>query len=370
MTNVMNRSEEVRIWSVKLIIFVIMSVIYYALIDDYQLFVILISFVVLFVPDIFTQFTKVYKYLSAGAALTIIVLGIMHTPEWFYYLPLLHFLLIPLLKSYLTFSLVIYLLQPDYLLIVIGILSILIIYLLSKIDELEHENNQIRDKLTTDNLKLVEQRNALSKNVEREVELASLAERNRIARDMHDAVGHSLSSSLLLIESLQYINDIDKIHPALTRVQYRLKTGMDDIRESIHTLYSTSFDLERRLETMLGEMVGYETKLYYTISSQLKYDLKLDLLSVAKESLTNIRKHSKADKVGIYVIENKTAITLKITDNGTVDDKSSYGMGQHSMKETAQKYNGIFNAGMQSDGYMVYISIKKEGNLDEDTYSG
>lgn len=359
-----------RIWSVKFIIFIIMSVIYYALVEDFQLYIILSSYVVLFVVDIFTRFVQIHKYLSIASALTIILLGILHSAEWFYYLPLLHFLLIPILNRYLTYSLIIYILQPDYVLIVIGILSILIIYLLSKIYELEHENNQIRDKLTSDNLKLVEQRNALSQNVEREIEVASLSERNRIARDMHDAVGHSLSSSLLLIESLQYINDIEKIHPALTRVQDRLKTGMDDIRESIHALYSTSFNLEGRLEAMLEEMVGYETELHYSIISELHYDLKLDLLSVAKESLTNIRKHSNASKVMLYIIENNSAITLKITDNGTIDHKSGYGMGQHSMKETAQKYSGIFNAGMQSEGYMVYISIKKAGNLDEDSHSG
>lgn len=359
-----------RIWSVKFIIFIIMSVIYYALIDDFNLYITLISFVVIFIVDVFTQFPRVHKYLSVLSVLTIMSLGIIHSSEWFYYLPLLHFLLIPVVNIYLPFSLIIYVLQPDYLLMVIGLLSILIIYLLIKIEELELENNQIRDQLTTDNLKLIEQRNALTKSVEREVELASLSERNRIARNMHDAVGHSLSSSLLLIESLQYVNDIDKIHPALSQVQERLKSGMDDIRGSIHALYSTSFDLEQRLNTMLDEMVGYETKLTYKIISQLHYDLKLDLLSVAKESLTNIRKHSNATKVEIFIIENNTAITLKVMDNGTKNHNSSYGMGQHSMKETAQKYNGIFNAGMQSDGYMVYISIKKEGNLNEDTYSG
>lgn len=359
-----------RLWSVKFIIFIIMSGIYYALAEEFHLYIVLISFVILFISDIFTQFEALHKYLCLSATLIIILLGVLHAPDWLYYLPILHFLLVPVLQTYLALSLGIYILQPDYLLIMIGLLSIIIIYLLVKVYELERENNQIRDKLTMDNLKLVEQRNALTKNVEREIELASLSERNRIARDMHDAVGHSLSSSLLLIESLQYVEDIDKIHPALTRVQERLKTGMDDIRESIHALYSTSFDLEHRLGQMLDEMVGYDTNLQYKIMSQLSYDIKLEFLSAAKESLTNIRKHSNANKVEVYMIETQAAVTLKVTDNGTVDHNSNYGMGQHAMKETAQKYNGIFNAGMQSDGYTVYLSIKKEGNLDEDTDRG
>lgn len=353
------------LWQIKLIMFLILSGVYYSVSDTFSLYIVLIAYVILFLNDVFPRSPLLTHALKAIAIPTVVILGIFHDPDWLFYLPIFHFIVAHWLQRYLPLSLVIYIIQPEYFLIAIGIVTIIIIYLMKRIHALEKENNEIRDKLTADNLKLIEQRNALSNTVEKEIELASLSERNRIARDMHDAVGHSLSSGLLLLESLHHIDDVDKIHRSLSSLQERLKTGMDDIRGSIHTLYSTSFDLKNRMEHLLEDMLGFETELHFKVASQLPYHVKLDLLAIAKESLTNVKKHSNGKWVAVYIIEMDNAVTLKVVDNGDKRDKSEYGMGQHSMKETVQKYKGIFNAGNQTNGYTVYVSINKEGIHDE-----
>ena len=355
----------VNLWQIKFFMFLILSGIYYGQSEAFNLYIVLLSFVLLFINDIFLTHKKLGEYVALAATGILILLGIVHNPGWLFYLPLLHFLLAPWLMRYLAFSMIIYVVEPEYALIVIGLVSIMMIYLITRINDLERQNNEIRDRLTTDNLKLVEQRNALNNNVEKEIELASLSERNRIARDMHDAVGHSLSSGLLLLESLHHVKDVDKIHDSLSTVQTRMKSGMDDIRQSIHALYSTSLDLESRIEELLIEMTGFETELQYKIISELPYQLKLDLLAITKESLTNVRKHSSGKWVSVYLGETENAITLRIVDNGVDNSIKEYGMGQHSMKETVQKYNGIFNAGFQARGYTVYASINKEAITNE-----
>ncbi|HJE20635.1 MAG TPA: histidine kinase [Aliicoccus persicus] len=354
-----------KLWQVKLIMYFILSGVYFTISTDFNLYIMLSAFVILFINNVFIRNIRIDLAFSILAIITLIGLGVFHHSDWLIYLPIVHFIAAPFMKQYMPLSMLVYVFELEFFLIIFGLFSILIIYLITRIEALEQENNEIRDRLTMDNLKLIEQRNALSNDVEKEIELASLSERNRIARDMHDAVGHSLSSGLLLLESLHHIDDVDKIHRSLSSLQERLQTGMDDIRSSIHSLYSTSFDLKSRTEQLLDEMYMFEKELHYKVSSQLPYQIKIDLVAIVKESLTNIKKHSDGKWVAVYIIETDKAITLKVVDNGTVKDYSEYGMGLHSMKESVQKYGGIFNAGFQQHGYTVYVSINKEGLVNE-----
>lgn len=354
-----------KLWQVKLIMYFILSGVYFTISSDFNLYIMLSAFVILFINNVFILNIRLDRAFSFLAIVTLIALGIFHHSDWLIYLPIVHFIAAPFMKQYMPLSMLIYVFEFEFFLIIFGLFSILLIYLITRIEALIQENNEIRDRLTMDNLKLIEQRNALSNDVEKEIELASLSERNRIARDMHDAVGHSISSGLLLLESLHHINDVDKIHRSLSSLQERLQTGMDDIRGSIHSLYSTSFNLKSRIEQLLDEMYTYEKEFHYKMSSQLPYQIKLDLVAIVKESLTNIKKHAGGKWVAVYIIETDNAITLKVVDNGKVREHSEYGMGLHSMKETVQKYGGIFNAGYQNNGYTVYVSIKKEVLLNE-----
>lgn len=354
-----------KLWQVKLIMYFILSGVYYTISTDFNLYIMLLAFVILFINNVFIRHYQIDRVLSFLSVILLIILGVFHQSEWFLYLPITHFILAPFMKQYLPLSMLIYAIDFEFFLIVFGLFSVLIINLITRIDALVQENNEIRDRLTWDNIKLIEQRNALSNQVEKEIELASLSERNRIARDMHDAVGHSLSSGLLLLESLHHVDDVDKIHRSLSTLQERLQTGMDDIRGSIHSLYSTSFNLKIRIEQLLEEMYTYEKEFHFKVKMQLPYQIKLDLVAIVKESLTNIKKHSDGKWVAVYIIETENAITLKVVDNGNVKEHSEYGMGLHSMKETIQKYGGIFNAGFQKNGYTVYVSMNKEVLLNE-----
>src|SRR5699024_61910 len=198
-------------------------------------------------------------------------------------------------------------------------LSILIFYLLNlslKLSKEKELNKNMRDKLTEDNMRLRAQRNVLMKTHEKDIYLAGLNERNRIARDMHDALGHSLSSSILLIESLQYVKDEEKLKESLGMVQGRLKSGMDDIRMSIHHLYETSIDLKTRIEDYMEEMERFDVELYYDVDMEIGHEVKRDILSIVKEALTNGKKHAQASEVHIFIKEQNDFLTLSIKDNG------------------------------------------------------
>lgn len=334
--------------------FIVMTVVYVLFSDETNIFIVLTSFIILFLPEV-----SGLKYLMEIITVLLIVLVFVDM-DWIYYVPLLTLFIHKKYGKSAYFLLLIFVVHEEWLLLLIALGGLYLSTLNLRIDSLESDNRKIRDRLTHDNMQLKEKHKELMKSHEKEVFSASLNERNRIARDMHDALGHSLSSSILLIESLRYVDDKEKVKSSLKTLQERLKSGMDDIRNSIHHLYDTSIDLRSRVESYVDDMKqDYDIDFQYNIDMPMSHELKLDLLSIVMESLTNIRKHSNATAVRIIVREHPEYIITVIQDNGSPIKKSEHGMGLQSMKETVRKYNGVFNT-MDDDGFKVHVFLYKE----------
>lgn len=343
----------------KLIIYIILSGYYFIMEDEFNIVVVLSAFILLFSIDLIWV-----KWFPLLIILIMTVLTMMFN-EWLYYFPLVIQAAAYTFGGWSLILLALFILFPDWMLFAVSLAVIYITQMNSQIDALEFENRNNRDQLTRDNLKLRRQHNELMKNHEKEVYTAGLNERNRIARDMHDAVGHSLSSSILLIESLQYVKDPEKIQSALKQLQTRLKQGMNDIRTSIHHLYDTSIDFKSRVEEYVDEMDTFNVDYQYQIESKLPHHLKVDLLSLIRESLTNVKKHSNAGFVTVILREHPEFITISIKDNGTIYRSTDQGMGIETMKETVQKYKGVLNT-FYDNGFTVHVILNKEVLFNED----
>lgn len=337
----------------KLIIYIFLTGYYFIIEESFSVVIALISFILIFSVDLIH-----HKYFS------IIIVGIMAgltvtNSDWIYYFPLAVQIISFVFKGWSFLMMGMYLFFPNWILIALTFAIMYITKLNSQLDIVEFENRNIRDQLTKDNLRLRDQHNTLMRNHEKEVYMAGLNERNRIARDMHDALGHSLSSSILLIESLQYVEDREKIRESLKQLQGRLKSGMDDIRTSIHHLYDTSVDFKGRLEEYIDEMDAYAVDYQYQIEMTLPHHLKIDLLSLIREALTNITKHSNANAVTVLLREHPEFITVSIKDNGTRYHPTNQGMGLETMKETVQKHKGMFNS-FYDKGFIIHVILYKE----------
>jgi signal transduction histidine kinase len=343
----------------KLILYIILTGYYFLREDGFSITIALISFILVFCVDLIR-----YKYFPIFVAIIMVVLTLINH-DWIYYYPLVVQMIAFVFGAWSLASLFMFIIFPDWMLFATSLAIMYISKINSQLDNLEFENRNIRDQLTKDNLRLRSQHNELMKNHEKEVYMAGLNERNRIARDMHDALGHSLSSSILLIESLQYVKDPDKVKETLKQLQTRLKSGMDDIRTSIHHLYDTSIDFKGRLEEYINEMKGYNVDYQYQIDTILPHYLKVDLLSLVRETLTNIRKHSNADKVTVILKEHPDFITISIKDNGDRYQPMNNGMGLETMKEAVAKHKGVLNT-FFDHGFTVHVILYKEEILNED----
>lgn len=224
-----------------------------------------------------------------------------------------------------------------------------------------HKNKIVRDSLKEDAIYLKKYNEQLKIDKEKNIYIAILTERNRIAREIHDSIGHSISSSILQVEALKFVSD-DSTIQELNLLQNTLSNGMDDIRNSIHNLYNESLDLKEKIESVCDETNSLKISLNYKLEEPLSYDLKFDILSIIRESITNAIKHSHADELSINLLTQPQFYSIIIKDNGK-DFKQNQnllnkGIGLLSMDEIARKYNGFFNYKFE-DGFKIHIVLMK-----------
>lgn len=282
-----------------------------------------------------------------------------YNPLFIYYLPLILYNMVVDIKIYAGLTLFLILIDFSLINLMGSIISIYLSMMTMKYNEMVEENKITRDGLKEDTLYLKKYNEQLKIDREKNIHIAILTERNRIARELHDSIGHGISSSILQIEALKVISD-DNLKEGLIQVQNTLKTGMDDIRNSIHNLYKESLDLKSKIEELCDEIPHMDIKLVYGIDDELPFDLKFDILSIVKEAITNCVKHSNATKLEISVLSQPKFFSIIVNDNGNKFDKSKThsGIGLISMGEIASKYNGFLNYGFDN-GFKIHITLMK-----------
>lgn len=224
----------------------------------------------------------------------------------------------------------------------------------------KRDYQQLQDAYSELREKAEHQQLELAGRQDNEIYLATLAERNRIAREIHDNVGHMLSRSILQVGALKAVNGQEGLIPQLEALQSTLNAAMDNIRESVHDLKDEAFDLEADLKKLVGEYTKFQIQLDYDVGSQTPRALKYCFAAIVREGLTNIAKHSDATKVRIVAREHPALYQLLIEDNGTGHGQAGGGgMGLENMRERAEAFGGSFYVSREK-GFRIFLSIPKE----------
>lgn len=105
----------------------------------------------------------------------------------------------------------------------------------------------LKDSSTELRLVMQKRQQELMEKQDYEIHLATLQERNRIAREIHDNVGHMLSRAILQMGALQTIHQEEPLHGQLLQINDTLGEAMNSIRESVHDLHNESLDLRQAL---------------------------------------------------------------------------------------------------------------------------
>lgn len=219
--------------------------------------------------------------------------------------------------------------------------------------------------LSRENSMDMEKRNReLTEKRDYEVRLATLNERNRIAREIHDNVGHMLTSAILQVGALSVVNQDAALAPGLETVRETLSQAMDRIRGSVHGLRDESIDLHTRLQEMAQRFAFCPVELQIEAKG-MGPDVSLCMLAVAGEALTNTARHSNATQVTLRVRTFPGFYQLVVSDNGTgAKSTAGDGMGLKNIEDRVRALGGTFSL-VTHPGFQIYVTIPKEGTADE-----
>lgn len=201
-----------------------------------------------------------------------------------------------------------------------------------------------------------------------EIHAATLTERNRIAREIHDHVGHMLSRSILQLGAILAVNKDEKQGVLLRGLKDTLDTAMNNIRESVHDLKDDALDLEYMVRDITEQYESLQITLDYDMGQFLSKELKYCFMAIVKEALTNTVKHSDGDRVTILMREHPALYQVLIEDNGTNSEKAvkklngaggSSGIGLDNMRERVSAFGGNIRFSGEN-GFKIFISIPKE----------
>lgn len=237
-------------------------------------------------------------------------------------------------------------------------LAVFIRYMYDKTVCLLKENKQIKDKIAEQNRQLTQQIKALIENQDYEIHLATLKERNRIAREIHDNAGHNLSRLILQAGAISVLNKDENLKVPLSELSGTLSSTMNNIRHSVHDLKDDSIDLYDVLKKIF-ESSGYEINFNFDVTPSVPNQVKYCFISTVKEAFTNIAKHSDATNVNVTVQEHPALYQLLIYDNGTKKPQhQNAGIGLLNMEERVNALDGRFTISFEN-GFRIFISIPK-----------
>ncbi|WP_437202231.1 sensor histidine kinase [Planctomicrobium sp. SH664] len=181
-------------------------------------------------------------------------------------------------------------------------------------------------------------------------ELAIARERNRLAREIHDSVGHYLTVVNVQIAAAQAVMDRDPEtgHESLRKAQSLTQEGLQEIRRSVAAFRSpplNNMSLVECLRVLVSDSQHGNLQLNLQLLGTVRPlppKTELTLFRAAQEALTNVEKHARASQVDLILdFRQADKVDLKIRDNGIgCDDTKNGGFGLISLRERARLLSG------------------------------
>lgn len=197
------------------------------------------------------------------------------------------------------------------------------------------------------NLRLNE---ALLQEARTREEMAALKERTRIAEEVHDTVGHTLTTAIVALEGAQLLFDRqpEEARRKITVAREQMKHGLGNIRQVVKTLKTTDgvvadYGLKNGIQKIISDtanQTGIHFIFQYRAATRLLSLQEYVVINFIKESITNALRHGKATTIEISVLEQQDTIHIKVKDNGRGCDSVIYGFGLKTMQDRIEAIGG------------------------------
>ncbi|MFC2550237.1 MAG: sensor histidine kinase [Streptococcus sanguinis] len=199
--------------------------------------------------------------------------------------------------------------------------------------------------------------------------IAEDRERKRIAREIHDTLGHALTGISAGIDAVKVLVDIDtnRAKEQLNNVSVVVRDGIRDVRGSLNKMRPGALENNTLKEALIKIIREYEAISNLEIHLRYEWDnIDLDIAKedivfrVIQESITNSVRHGHAKTIWIELLEEEEAYVMTIQDDGIGFDELHYGYGLKQMQERLMIIGGSVRF-ENRDGFYTHIEIPKIG---------
>lgn len=252
--------------------------------------------------------------------------------------------------------------------------AMLFVPLLASVIHRDDENRRKTEQLLTD-LKISHLK--LQAYTEQVADLAATEERNRLARDIHDSLGHHLTAINIQLEKALSYQDRDpqETAQAILDAKEAAANALSDVRSSVGTLRSDEikFSLVTSLEKLINGISGDSLKVNFShkgSASGYSRSTLMILYRAAQEGLTNVQKHAQASEVDLDIEFGKDEATMILCDNGQGFDTASLmhpqsaqqsGFGLRGIRERLDMVRGMVALNSKSQqGTEIKIVVPKK----------
>ena len=244
-------------------------------------------------------------------------------------------------------------------------LAVYLSYRTEKLLKFEKENRKIRDEGEIKKETLKKQNRNLMEEQDKSISAAQLAERNRIAREIHDNVGHMLSRSILQVGAMMVVHKESPIADELKSLRETLDTAMNNIRSSVHDIRDEAIKLDMALEEIAEPLKGkYKVSFEFDADAEnISKEIKYATINIVKEAVSNIIKYSVNECVDIRFYEHPSMYQIiihdysvnsdinqrddSLIDSGKLEENRSRGLvKQDSRKSVHENNRNVFGEGM------------------------
>lgn len=229
-------------------------------------------------------------------------------------------------------------------------------------ESLDLDLHRVRDDLEEKVIDLDASRRELIAARDAETHEATLAERARISREIHDTVGHLLTRSILQVEALEVVHDGDEqTTRELEGVAATLREALDTTRATVHAMADEAFDLEADLRrTAETSGIPHVEVVFDAGETPLPAAMARCVSAVVREALTNAARHAHATTARVRVSEFPAILQVVVTNDGDVPARAPEpGMGLATMRERVEALAGTLRVSADGRTFTVFASLPK-----------
>jgi signal transduction histidine kinase len=211
-------------------------------------------------------------------------------------------------------------------------------------------------------------------------ELATTRERNRLAREIHDGLGHYLTTINIQLKAARAVlmNDPAKAETAIQTAQNLSQEALVDVRHSVAALRAAPEDdlpLEEQMERLLARCEAAGIKPQLTVLGQprpLSPQVHLTLYRSAQEGVNNVCKHASAANLWAELDYSQPgSIRLLVRDDGQGAESLEGGFGLLGLRERVNLLNGVFHAkSIVGGGVILEIVVPQDENENSNSVGG